>query len=91
MSDIPIGDPRPAGQAGPAGDQRKAGEAGPAGDPRPSGEGGPTSSAGRTDAFDPSDHTVDEVKAHLAKADDAERDRVIAAEKAGKGRTSITG
>lgn len=33
-----IGDPRPAGEAGPAGDQRKAGEEGPAGDPRPAGE-----------------------------------------------------
>lgn len=33
-----IGDPRPAGQEGPAGDQRKAGEEGPAGDPRAAGE-----------------------------------------------------
>lgn len=33
-----IGDPRPAGEEGPAGDQRKAGESGPAGDPRPAGE-----------------------------------------------------
>lgn len=32
-----IGDPRPAGDDGPAGDQRKAGEAGTAGDPRPAG------------------------------------------------------
>lgn len=32
-----IGDPRKAGESGPAGDQRKAGESGPAGDPRPAG------------------------------------------------------
>lgn len=42
MTDVPIGDPRPAGQEGPAGDQRAAGEEGPAGDPRPSGEQAPT-------------------------------------------------
>ncbi len=33
-----IGDPRKAGESGPAGDQRKAGEAGVAGDPRQAGE-----------------------------------------------------
>lgn len=33
-----IGDPRKAGEAGPAGDQRKAGETGKAGDPRPAGQ-----------------------------------------------------
>ena len=33
-----IGDPRKAGEDGPAGDQRKAGESGTAGDPRPAGE-----------------------------------------------------
>jgi len=33
-----IGDPRKAGEEGPAGDQRKAGEDAPAGDPRPAGE-----------------------------------------------------
>lgn len=33
-----IGDPRKAGESGPAGDQRKAGESGTAGDPRPAGE-----------------------------------------------------
>jgi hypothetical protein len=36
-SDVPIGDPRPAGEEGPAGDLRAAGEAGPAGDPRGAG------------------------------------------------------
>jgi hypothetical protein len=33
-----IGDPRPAGEEGPAGDPRAAGEEGQAGDPRPGGE-----------------------------------------------------
>lgn len=33
-----IGDPRKAGEEGPAGDQREAGEEGAAGDPRPAGE-----------------------------------------------------
>ena len=33
-----IGDPRPAGEEGPAGDQRKAGEEGTAGDPRKGGQ-----------------------------------------------------
>lgn len=33
-----IGDPRKAGESGPAGDQRKAGEDSAAGDPRPAGE-----------------------------------------------------
>lgn len=40
-----IGDPRPAGEEGPAGDQRAAGEAGPAGDPRPGGEEDTSTSA----------------------------------------------
>lgn len=33
-----IGDPRKAGEAGPAGDTRKAGEEGPAGDTRAAGQ-----------------------------------------------------
>lgn len=33
-----IGDPRKAGEEGPAGDTRQAGEDGPAGDPRPAGQ-----------------------------------------------------
>lgn len=41
------------------------------------------------DAFDPSDHTVAEVKAYVAEADDAEKARVIEAEKAGKARKGI--
>lgn len=44
-----------------------------------------------SDPFDPSDHTVDEVTAYLDSADDAERDRVLAAERAGKSRKGITG
>lgn len=48
---VPIGDPRPSGQAGPAGDQRASGEASPAGDPRAGGQAilnGPND--GKTDA-----------------------------------------
>lgn len=41
--------------------------------------------------YDPSEHTVDEVNAHLAEVDDAERDRILAAEAAGRNRTGITG
>lgn len=85
MSNIPIGDPRPSGEEGPAGDQRKAGEEGPAGDPRPGGQ-----AQGATDTFDPSAHTVDEVKTYMASAADAERERVIEAEKAGKNRASLS-
>lgn len=40
-------------------------------------------------AFDPSDHTVDEVNAYLADADEAERQRVLDAEAAGKGRKTV--
>jgi hypothetical protein len=39
--------------------------------------------------FDPSEHTVDEVNEHLAKADDAERQRVLDAEKSGKNRSTV--
>lgn len=85
---IPIGDPRPAGESGPAGDLRAAGEEGPAGDPRQSGE---EKLKGNGKAFDPSDHTVDEVRKQLDKADTAERARIIAAEKAGKARSTIIG
>ena len=41
--------------------------------------------------FDPSTHTVSEVNAYLASADEAEYDRVMAAEVAGKNRSTITG
>lgn len=40
-----IGDPREAGETGPAGDQRNAGEEGPAGDPRPAGDAQPAPKA----------------------------------------------
>lgn len=40
-------------------------------------------------AFDPSEHNVDEVKEYLDKADDAERERVLAAEAEGKGRKTL--
>ena len=91
MSQVPIGDPRPAGEEGPAGDQREAGNGGPAGDPRPTGETakGGTVSEDVAPTYDPSEHTVDEVNAHLADADPDEVDRIIAAERAGKDRSSI--
>jgi hypothetical protein len=40
---------------------------------------------------DPADFKVEEVQAYLAGADDAEKERVLAAEAAGKNRTSLTG
>lgn len=39
--------------------------------------------------FDPSEHTVEQVEAYLETADDAERERVLAAEKEGKARKSL--
>jgi hypothetical protein len=41
--------------------------------------------------FDPSAHTVDDVIAYLDSADDAERDRVLAAERDGKARKTLLG
>lgn len=41
--------------------------------------------------FDPAKHNGDVVLAHLEAADDAERDRVLAAERAGKNRKTIVG
>jgi hypothetical protein len=41
-------------------------------------------------AFDPSEHTVDEVHAHLARSDEAEQMRVLEAEESNKGRVTIT-
>lgn len=43
----------------------------------------------QAEAFDPAGHTVDEVLAHLGEADDAERERVLAAEKDGKARKGV--
>lgn len=47
-----IGDPRKAGEDGPAGDQRKAGQSGVAGDPRPAGEAKAVAKSGRAKASD---------------------------------------
>lgn len=40
--------------------------------------------------FDPSEHDVPEVLAHLAEADEEEQARVVAAERDGKNRKTIT-
>lgn len=45
--------------------------------------------AKRAPVFDPADHTVAEVNAYLAGADEAERARVLDAEQAGKDRQSV--
>ena len=87
----PIGDPRPAGEKGPAGDQRAAGEAGPAGDPRPAGAATVEATESSRPSFDPAAHTAQEVNAYLAGVGEAERQRVLDAEKSGKARVSITG
>jgi hypothetical protein len=50
-----------------------------------------TVSTPKFDVFDPSDHSVVEVREYLAGADDAEKERVLTAEAAGKARTSLTG
>ncbi|MFI8360716.1 hypothetical protein ACIGD1_11210 [Streptomyces sp. NPDC085612] len=50
---------------------------------------GPDTGDGTADAFEPSEHTVAEVLAHLAAADDDERARVLAAEEAGQARATI--
>lgn len=42
-------------------------------------------------AFDPSEHTAAEVQAYLETADDAERERVLGAERSGKARKGIVG
>ena len=41
--------------------------------------------------FDPSAHSVAEVNAYLDRAEDDERDRVLAAERAGKARVGVLG
>lgn len=43
----------------------------------------------QTTAFDPGEHGVPEVLAYLADADETERERVLAAEAAGKNRATI--
>lgn len=52
------------------------------------GDGGETPD-GDLQPYDPSQHTVDEVAEYLEGADEAERDRVIAAEAEGKNRKGI--
>jgi hypothetical protein len=47
--------------------------------------------AGMSVGDDPADFTVAEVQAYLAGADDAEKERVLAAEAASKNRSTITG
>lgn len=48
-----------------------------------------SSAAARPADFDPTEHNVDEVLTHLAGADEAEVERVKAAEAEGKGRSTI--
>ena len=43
----------------------------------------------QAEQFDPSAHTVDEVNAYLADADEAERQRVLQAEADGKDRATV--
>lgn len=43
----------------------------------------------RADLYDPSEHTVEEVKDYLEGADEDERERVLAAEADGKGRKTL--
>lgn len=58
----------------------------PAPEPTPTAE--PPASAGSAE-YDPAEHTVAEVQDYLAAADDAERDRVLSAERGGKARSSL--
>jgi hypothetical protein len=44
-----------------------------------------------SDVYDPSTHNVTEVNDYLADVSDAERNRVLSAERAGKNRASLTG
>lgn len=56
-----------------------------------SGYAQPTGSAGAQPVYDPEVHNVEDVQKYLAGADEAERARVVAAERAGKNRSSIVG
>lgn len=49
----------------------------------------PAEEAQEVEAFDPTEHNVEEVKAHLDGADEEERTRVLAAEQDGKARSSV--
>lgn len=61
--------------------------------PQPTGDPADASSTPDTATapapFDPAEHTVDEVKAHFDGADDAERARVLDAERTGKARAGV--
>lgn len=45
--------------------------------------------SGPADEFDPGEHSVDDVLAYLESVDEAETERVLAAEQAGKARKTI--
>ncbi|MCX4661495.1 hypothetical protein [Streptomyces uncialis] len=60
----------------------------PAG-PRPDGTTGPGDAPGDAEVFDPGAHTVPDVLAYLAAADEAEIRRVLDAEAVGQARTTI--
>lgn len=50
----------------------------------------PAETVEETGEFNPADHTVAEVNEYLAHADVTEQERVLAAEKAGKDRSTVT-
>lgn len=50
-----------------------------------------TAGTNETAAYDPADYNVDEVNEYLASASDAERDRVLKAERKGEARKGILG
>lgn len=54
-----------------------------------SGDDNPDENQGGEDLYDPADHKVEEVQEYLATADEAERERVLEAERNGKARTTL--
>lgn len=54
-------------------------------------KGEDTDPAPESDEFDPSEHSVAEVEQYLESATEAERERVLAAEKDGKARKGLVG
>lgn len=52
-------------------------------------EAGETPDGSTTEAYDPSEHSVDEVVAYLETADENEKERVLAAEAEGKARKGV--
>lgn len=63
----------------------------PQSNPQAPAQGGPDGGNDGGDAFNPSDHTVADVQAYLETADEAERTRVLDAERSGKGRSTLIG